>query len=259
MKGKNLDEPKLDDILIIRDFLELFPEDLSGLPPQRQVEFLINLYPGATPIAKSLYRLAPSEMQELSEQLQELQDKSKEDHEVHLKIVLKLIKKEKLFAKFSKCEFWLQEIAKPLTSLRQKKQKYEWGMEQEEAFQTLKDNLCNAPILSLPDRDFIVYCDASNQGFRCVLMQRSKLYGMKSVIYMDHKSLQHIFDQKELNMHQRRWIELFSDYYYEVRYHPGKTSVVADAFSKKERVKPRQVRAMSMTIQSRVKDKILVA
>ncbi|GKD98279.1 reverse transcriptase domain-containing protein, partial [Tanacetum coccineum] len=277
--------------------------------------------------------------------------KSKEEHEVHLKLVLELLKKEKLFAKFSKCEFWLQEVhflrhvvnsdgihvdpskieavknwkvpktpseirsflglagyyrrfianfskvAKPLTSLTQKNQKYEWGKEQEEAFQTLKDNLCNAPILSLPEgsEDFVVYCDASNQGFGCVLMQRGKviayasrqlkiheknytthdlelgavvfalkiwrhyLYGTKSIIYTDHKSLQHIFDQKELNMRQRRWIELFSDYDCEIRYHPGKANVVADAFSRKERVKSRRVRAMSMTIQSSVKDKILVA
>ncbi|GJS48942.1 putative reverse transcriptase domain-containing protein [Tanacetum coccineum] len=185
---------------------------------------------------------------------------SKEDHEVDLKLVLELLKKEKLFARFPKCEFWLQEvhflrhvvnnsgihmdpskikvvknwkIAKPLTSLTHKNQKYEWGAKQEEAFQTLKDNLCNAPILSLPDApdDFVVYYEASNKGFRCVLIQRGKmiayascqlkihekkyttqdlelgavvfalktwrhyLYGMKSVFYTDHKSLQHKFDQ----------------------------------------------------------------
>ncbi|GKE27790.1 putative reverse transcriptase domain-containing protein, partial [Tanacetum coccineum] len=106
--------------------------------------------------------------------------KSKEEHEVHLRLVLELLKKEKLYAKFSKCEFWLQEmhflghvvnqngirmdpsyyrcfianfskIAKPLTLLTQKNKKYVWGVEQEEAFQTLKNNLCDAPILSLPD------------------------------------------------------------------------------------------------------------
>nr|GEV71523.1 putative reverse transcriptase domain-containing protein [Tanacetum cinerariifolium] len=235
-------------------------------------------------------------------------------------------KKEKLFAKFSKCEFWLQEvhylrhvfnsndvhvdssyyrriildfykIAKPLATLTQKDQKYEWGMEQEESFQTLKDNLCNAPILSLPDgpEDFVVYCDASNQGLGCVLMQRSMLiayasrqlkiheknyttrdqelvvvvfalktwrhylYETKSVIYTDYKSLQHIFDQKELNMRQRRWIELFSDYECEIRYHPGKANVVADALSRKEQVKPRRVQEMAMTILSRVKRMILAA
>ncbi|GKA66275.1 putative reverse transcriptase domain-containing protein [Tanacetum coccineum] len=88
---------------------------------------------------------------------------------------------------------------------------------------------------------------------------RHYLYGMKSVIYTDHKSFQHIFVQKELNMRQRRWIELFSDYDCEIRYHPGKANVVADAFSRKERVKPRRVRAMSMTIRSSVTDKILAA
>ncbi|GJU95999.1 putative reverse transcriptase domain-containing protein, partial [Tanacetum coccineum] len=146
-------------------------------------------------------------------------------------------------------------------------------LDQEEAFQTLKDNLCNAPILSLLDgaEDFVVYCDASNQGLGCVLMKRGKviayalrqlkihkknyttrdlelgvvvfalkiwrhyMYGTKSVIYTDHKILQHIFDQKELNMRQRKWIEFFSDYDCEI-----------NALSRKERVKPKQVRALTM-------------
>ncbi|GJT34545.1 putative reverse transcriptase domain-containing protein [Tanacetum coccineum] len=88
---------------------------------------------------------------------------------------------------------------------------------------------------------------------------RHYLYGTKSVIYTDHKSLQHIFDQKELNMHQRRWIELFSDYDCEIRYHLGKANVVADALSRKERMKPRRARAMSMTIHSSIKARILEA
>ncbi|GJY39533.1 putative reverse transcriptase domain-containing protein, partial [Tanacetum coccineum] len=143
--------------------------------------------------------------------------------------------------------------------------------------------------------DFVVYCDASNQGFGCVLMQRNKviayasrqlkiheknytthdlelgavvfahkpwrhyLYGTRSVIYTDHKSLQHICYQKELNMRQRQWIELFSDYDCEIHYHPGKANVVADALSRKERVKPRRARAMSMRIHSSIKAKILEA
>ncbi|GJY89666.1 putative reverse transcriptase domain-containing protein [Tanacetum coccineum] len=226
---------------------------------------------------------------------------------VHLRLVLELLRKEKLYAKFSKCEFWLQEvhflghivnqsgihvdpskieavknwkspttsseirsflglagyyhrfianfskIAKPLTSLTQKNQKHVWGVEQEEAFQTLKNNLCDEPILSLPHgvEDFVVYYDASNHGLGYVLMQRNKghyFYSTKSVIYSDHKSLQHIFNQKELNMRQKRWIELFSDYECEIHYHPGKANVVADALSRKERVKPKRVRAMAMTI-----------
>ncbi|GJY48226.1 hypothetical protein Tco_0438182 [Tanacetum coccineum] len=75
LSNVKVDEPKLSDISVVRDFVEVFSEDLSGLPPQRQVEFRIDLVPGATPVAKSPYRLAPSEMQELSAQLQELQDK----------------------------------------------------------------------------------------------------------------------------------------------------------------------------------------
>ncbi|GKA57958.1 putative reverse transcriptase domain-containing protein [Tanacetum coccineum] len=202
---------------------------------------------------------------------------TKEEHEVHLGLVLELLRKGKFYAKFSK-----------------KNQKYVWGIKQEEAFKTLKNNLCDAPILTLPDgvEDFVVYYDASNQGLGCVLMQRGKviayasrqlkiheknytthdlelgaivfalktwrhyLYGTKSVIYTDHKSLQHILDQKEQNMCQRRWIELFSDYECEIRYHPGKANVVADALSRNERLKLRCVRAMAMTIQTGIREKI---
>ncbi|GKA16868.1 putative reverse transcriptase domain-containing protein [Tanacetum coccineum] len=261
-----------------------------------------------------------------------------------------MLKKEKLYAKFSKCEFWLREvqflghvingngihvdpskieavknwkasktpieirsflglagyyrrfienfskIAKPLTILTQRSKTFDWGEEQESAFQTLKDKLCNAPILALPDglEHFVVYFDASGIGLGCVLMQRGKviayasrqliheknytthnlevgavvfslkiwrhyLYGTKSVIYTDHKILHHIFSQKELNMRQRRWIELFSDYDSEIRYHPSKANVVANALSRKERVKPKRVRAMNMILQSSIKDRILAA
>ncbi|GJY56558.1 putative reverse transcriptase domain-containing protein [Tanacetum coccineum] len=169
------------------------------------------------------------------------------------------------------------------------------GEEQELAFQTLKDKLCNAPVLDFPDgpKDFVVYCDASEVRLGCVLMQRGKViayasrqlknheknytthdlelctvifalkiwrhypYGTNSVIYMDHKSFQHIFSQKELNMRQRHWIELFSNYNCEIRYLPGKANVVADSLSRKERVNPKRVRAMNMTLQSSIKDRIL--
>ncbi|GKF26551.1 putative reverse transcriptase domain-containing protein, partial [Tanacetum coccineum] len=123
------------------------------------------------------------------------------------------------------------KIAKPLTLLTQKDKNFEWGNEQENAFQTLKDMLYDALILALPEGadDFVVYCDTSNQELGAVVfalkMWRHYLYGTKSVIYSDHKILQHIFDQKELNMRQRRWIKLFSDYDCEIRYHPGKANV----------------------------------
>nr|GEW71670.1 hypothetical protein [Tanacetum cinerariifolium] len=157
------------------------------------------------------------------------------------------------------------KIAKPLTLLTHKNKKFEWGDEQENAFQTLKDMLCDALILALPEGtdDFIVYCDASNQGFGCVLMQRNKVIAYASRQLKIHEKNYTTHDLElgavELNMRQRRWIELFSDYDCEIRYHPGKANVVADALSKKERVKPRRVRAMSMTIHSSIKAKILEA
>ncbi|GKA91874.1 putative reverse transcriptase domain-containing protein [Tanacetum coccineum] len=136
--------------------------------------------------------------------------KSKEDHKVHLKLVMELLKKEKLFANLSKCELWLQEIARPLTSLTQKNQKYEWGAKQKEAFQTLKDNLCSAPILSLPDRpdDFVVYYDASNQGFRCVLMQRGKVitYASRQLKILEKKYTTHDLEMGAVVFALKTWI-----------------------------------------------------
>ncbi|GKC01045.1 putative reverse transcriptase domain-containing protein [Tanacetum coccineum] len=363
------DEKKLDDIRIVRDFPEVFLDDLTGLPPMREIEFRIDLIPGALPVVKSPYRLAPSEMLELSNQLKELQEKgfirpshlpwgalvlfvkkkdgalrmcidyrelnkltiknrhplpriddlfdqlqgaccfskidlrsryhqlrvqeedipkttfrrhyrhfefivmqfrltntpaifmdlmnrvckpyldkfvivfiddiliyskSEEEHEVHLKTILDLLKKDKLYAKFSKCEFWLKEIqfighVVNQDGIHVDPSKVEsiknWKTPEspteirsflglvEEAFRILKEKLCNALVLALPDgpNDFMVYCDASNQGFGCVLMQR------------------------------------------------GKTNVVADALSRNERLKPMRVRAMSMTIQSDLRAKILEA
>ncbi|GJS75252.1 putative reverse transcriptase domain-containing protein [Tanacetum coccineum] len=176
------------------------------------------------------------------------------------------------------------KIARPMTKLTQKSVKFEWGEKAEAAFQLLKQKLCSAPILALPEgsENFVVYCDASHKGLGAVLMQREKviayasrqlkvheknytthdlelgavvfalkmwrhyLYGTKCVVFTDHKSLQHILDQKELNMRQRRWLELLSDYDCEIRYHLGKANVVADALSRKERSKPLRVRALVM-------------
>ncbi|GJV24734.1 putative reverse transcriptase domain-containing protein [Tanacetum coccineum] len=146
---------------------------------------------------------------------------------------------------------------------------YEWGEKEEEPFQTLKNNLCDAPILSLPDgiEDFIVYYDASNQGLGCVLMQRGKViaYASRQLKIHEKNYTAHdlelgavVFAPKTWR-HYLRWIELFSDYECEIRYHPGKANVVADALSRKERVKPRRVRAMAMTIQFGMKEMILAA
>ncbi|GJS68635.1 putative reverse transcriptase domain-containing protein [Tanacetum coccineum] len=139
-----------------------------------------------------------------------------------------------------------------MTKLTQKKVAFEWGDKQGAAFQTLKNKLCSAPILALPqgDDNFIVYCDASHKGLVVFALKnwRHYLYGTKCTVFTDHKSLQHILDQKELNMRQHRWLELLSDYDCEIRYHPGKANVVADALSKKERIKPLSVQVLVMTI-----------
>ncbi|GJY96386.1 putative reverse transcriptase domain-containing protein [Tanacetum coccineum] len=146
------------------------------------------------------------------------------------------------------------KIAKPMRKLIQKDRKFDWGEEQETAFQLLKQKLRVAPILALPEGsdDFVVYCDASIKGFRwrsnakdevfALKIWRHYLYGTKCMVFTDHKSLQHILNKKELNMRQRRWIELLSDYDCEIRYHLGKANVVVDALSRKERAKKEAVK-----------------
>ncbi|GJR04750.1 putative reverse transcriptase domain-containing protein [Tanacetum coccineum] len=267
-------EKRLEDVLTVQDYLEVFPKDFPELPPSRKVEFQIDLVPGAALVAHAPYRLAPSQLQELSTQLQELSDKgfirpssspwgapnrypilriedlfdqfqgsrvysridlrsgyhqirvreeeipktvfrtryghyefqvmpfgltnaptSEEDHVEHLKSILDLLKEEKLYAKFSKCEFWLSKCT-------------DFGLPE-------------------GSENFVVYCDASRKGLGAVVMQREKrhyLYDMKCVVFTNHKSLQHILNQKELNMRQRRWLELLSDYDCEIHYHPGKAN-----------------------------------
>nr|GEV72493.1 hypothetical protein [Tanacetum cinerariifolium] len=335
---------QLKDVPSVRDFPKVFPEDLPGLPSARPVEFQINLIPGVAPIARAPYRLALSEMKELSKQLQEMcmdygelnklivknhyplpriddlfdqlqgssvyskinlrsgyhQLRNEKEHEEHLKAILELLKKEKLYAKFSKCEFWIPKVqfldhvidsrgiyvdpakiesikgwASPKTPT-EIRQFLGLGEKEENAFQLIKQKLCSAPILVLPEgsKDFVVYCDASHKGLCDVLMQREKvityasrqlkiheknctthdlelgsvvfalkiwrhyLYGTKCTMFIDHKSLQHILDQKELNTRQRCWLEFLSDYDCDIRYHPGKTNIVADALRRKERVEP---------------------
>nr|GEX95562.1 retrotransposon protein, putative, Ty3-gypsy subclass [Tanacetum cinerariifolium] len=190
--------------------------------------------------------------------------KSEEEHAEHLRLILEFLKKEELYAKFSKCDFWLSRIAKPMTKLTPKNVKLDRSEKAEAAFQLLKQKLCNTLILALPEgsENFVVYFDTSQKGLGAVLIQREKvrayascqlkihkknytthdfelgavvfglkmwrhyLYGMKRVVFNDHKSLQHILDHKELNMRQRRWLELLSDYDCEIRYHPGKENVV---------------------------------
>ncbi|KAL0551618.1 hypothetical protein IC582_010707 [Cucumis melo] len=445
---------------VVRDYPDVFPEELPGLPPHREVEFAIELEPGTVPISRTPYRMAPAELKELKVQLQELLDKgfirpsvspwgapvlfvkkkdgsmrlcidyrelnkvtvknryplpriddlfdqlqgatvfskidlrsgyhqlrikdedvpktafrsryghyefivmsfgltnapavfmdlmnrvfrefldtfvivfiddiliyskTEAEHEEHLRMVLQTLRDNKLYAKFSKCKFWLKQvsflghvvskagvsvdpakieavtgwtrpstvsevrsflglagyyrrfvenfsrIATPLTQLTRKGAPFVWSKACEDSFQTLKQKLVTAPVLTVPEGSgsFVIYSDASKKGLGCVLMQQGKvvayasrqlksheqnypthdlelaavvfalkiwrhyLYGEKIQIFTDHKSLKYFFTQKELNMRQRRWLELVKDYDCEILYHPGKANVVADALSRK--------------------------
>ncbi|GJV25916.1 putative reverse transcriptase domain-containing protein [Tanacetum coccineum] len=199
----------------------------------------------------------------------------KKKHEEHLKAILELLKKEKLYAKFSKCEFWISKVQflghvidskgihvdpAKIESIK------DWASPKTpmeiRQFLGLAGYYRSAPILALAkgSEDFVVYCDASHKGLGVVLMQREKIGSVcskdmetlsvrtKCTVFIDHKILQHILDQNELNMRQRRWLKLMSDYDCNIRYHPGKANVVADALSCKEHIKPLRVRTLVMTI-----------
>ncbi|GJS15178.1 putative reverse transcriptase domain-containing protein [Tanacetum coccineum] len=215
------DEKKLQDIPIVRDFPELRVHE-ADIPKTafktRYGHFEFTVMPfGLTNVPEG----------EVVRQI--LKGRTRSPHEGDSRVAQEGVNFccKRLLLRFIKN---FSKIAKPLTLLTQKNKKYDWGNKQEEAFRILKEKLCNAPVLALFDRpnDFMVYYDASNQGFGCVLMQRGK-------------------------------IELFSDYDCEIRYHPGKENVVEDALSRKERLQSRRVRAMSMIIYYGLKTKILEA
>ncbi|GJZ98213.1 putative reverse transcriptase domain-containing protein [Tanacetum coccineum] len=367
--------PYGDEVLIIRgDNCDgrIFPEDLPGLPPARQVEFQIDLVPSAAPVVRApsspwgapvlfvkkkdgsfrmcidyrelnkltvTNRFPLSRIDDLFDELQGsrvyskidldlvitnsdfmrktfqrkhlglamvttsskfvivfidvilIYSKSRKEHEGHLKLILKLLKEEELYAKFSKCEFWLSKVqflghvidsegiyvdpAKiesikdwaPVTKLTQKSVKFDWGEKAEAAFQLLKQKLCSAPILALPEgsENFVVYCDASHKGLGAVLMQREKAITYASRQLKVHEKNYTTQDLElgavvvSLKMWRHYLYELLSDYDCEIRYHPGKANVVDDALSRKEISKPLRVRALVMTIGLNLPKQILSA
>ncbi|GJU14011.1 putative reverse transcriptase domain-containing protein [Tanacetum coccineum] len=346
---QELKEKRLEDVPVIRYFPEVFLDELPGLPLPRQIEFRIDLIPGAAHVARAPYRLAPSEMKELSkekvfystelftvgssglvrkEEGWILQGSSvyskidlrsgyhqlcireedipitafrtryghyenKEEHGKHLKTILNLLRSEKLYAKFSKCDFWLDseqflghvidssgvyvdpakiEAVKNWTALTtpmEKNRPYVWGDDEDEAFQTLKLKLCSAPILSLPEgsEDFVVYCDASLKGFGAVLMQREKViaYTSRQLRKNEENYTTHDLELGAVVFALRLWrhylygtkytIELLSDYDCVIRYHPGKANVVADALSRKDK-EPIRVRALVVTVHNNLPEQI---
>ncbi|GJW82290.1 putative reverse transcriptase domain-containing protein [Tanacetum coccineum] len=309
LKTMKVNEPKLEDIPVVREFHGVFSEDLSGLPPSREVEFRIDLIPGAMLVAKSPYwstgvvrekkdgsfcmcieyqelnkltiknRYPLPRIDDLFDQLQGLRYFSKINlrsgyHQLRVReedIPKTAFRMRSYIDKFVIVFIDDILIYSKSKEEHEKNKKFKWSDEQENAFQTLKDMLCDASILALPKgpNDLVVYCDASNQGFDCVLMQRNKVIAYASRQLKIHEKnytthdlelgVVHIFNKKESNMRQRQWIELFSDFDCEIRYHPGKANVVADALNRKEWMKPRRARALSMTIHSSIKAKILEA
>ncbi|KAA3473697.1 DNA/RNA polymerases superfamily protein [Gossypium australe] len=430
-------EKQIEFVSVVCEYPDVFPEELPGLPPVREVEFGIELIPGAARISIAPYRMAPIELKELKAQLQELTDKgfarpsfspwgapilfvkkkdgtmrmcidyrqlnkvtiknkyplpriddlfdqlkgalvfskidlrsgyyqlrvrdsdvpktafrtryghyeflvmpfgltnapavfmdlmnrfldrfvvvfiddiliyskNETEHAEHLRLVLQTLRDQRLYAKFSKCEFWMNEVnflghvvsasgirvdpnkiaailewkppknvseirTTPLTRLLQKDVKFEWSERCQKSFEQLKAFLTEAPVLTQPEpgKEFTIFSDASLNGLGCVLMQEGKviayasrqlkpheknypthdlelaaivfalkiwrhyLFGEKCHIYSDHKSLKYLMTQKDLNLRQRRWLELLKDYDLVIDYHPGKANVVADALSRK--------------------------
>ncbi|GJZ82378.1 putative reverse transcriptase domain-containing protein [Tanacetum coccineum] len=371
-----------------KKFREVFPRTCRSPPPSSSVNSQIDLIPGAAPVARAPYRLAPSEMKELLEQLQELSDKGfirpssspwgapvlfvkkkdgsfrmcidyqelnklivknryplpriddlfdqlqgtniylkmrfvdrlspaestgtrhskdsipnsdKKEHAQHLKAILELLKKEKLYAKFLKCEFWIPKVQfishiidsrgihvdpakiesiKDWHLLRhrwrsanfrsllatQKGIKFNWGEKEENAFQLIKQKLCSALILDLPEgsEDFMINCDASHKGLGAVLMQREKViaYASRQLKIHEKNYTTHDLELGSLVFALKIWRhylygtkctvftnhkKLLSDYDCDIRYHPGKANIVADALSHKERIEPLRVQALVMT------------
>ncbi|KAL0539443.1 hypothetical protein IC582_023655 [Cucumis melo] len=404
-------EVSLSSKPVVREYPDVFLDELPGLPPPREVDFAIELEPGTAPISKAPYRMAPAELKELKVQLQELLDKgfirpsvspwgapvlfvkkkdgsmrlcidyrelnkvtvknryplpriddlfdqlqgatvfskidlrlgyhqlrirdgeirktafrsryghyefvvmsfgltnapavfmdlmnrvfkdfldsfvivfiddiliyskTEAENEEYLHQVLETLRANKLYTKFSKCEFWLRKVTflghvVSSEGVSVDPAKIEAVTNWPRPSTELKQKLVTAPVLTVPDGSgsFVIYSDASKKGLGCVLMQQGKvvayasrqlkiheqnypthdlelaavvfalkmwrhyLYGEKIQIDTDHKSLKYLFTQKELNMRQRRWLELVKDYDCEILYHPGKANVVADALSRK--------------------------
>ncbi|GJR91034.1 reverse transcriptase [Tanacetum coccineum] len=253
------------------------------------VEFNIELIPGAEPISKAPYRMAPIELKELKDQLQELLErdnshsvhydilvfsKYKEEHEEHLRTVLQILRQEKLYAKqkdslgsgrwlwhitnghdspsvtevrsflglagyYRRFVEGFSRLALPLTKLMRKGEKFVWNEEREKSFEELKQRL-HGKVIAYASRQLKPYevnYPTHDLELAAVVFAlkiwRHYLYGESCDIFTDHKSLKYIFTQRELNMRQRRWLELLKDYDTNIQYHPGKANVVADALSRK--------------------------
>ncbi|RVX01265.1 Transposon Ty3-I Gag-Pol polyprotein [Vitis vinifera] len=272
LRSKEKTQKNITKIPMVKKFQDLFPNEIPGLPPDREFDFSIEVYPGTDSISVSPYRMAPLELKELKSRLEELKlNRVTVKNKYHFPRIddlfdqLKGVKYFKIAVDHSKVEV-VQEWQRPTNVFE-----FEWKEECENAFQELKRKLTTALVLTAPINGelFKVYCDASIVGLGCVLMQQGKvvayalrqlkqhernypahdlelavvvfalktwryyLYGEKFEVYSDHKSLKYIFTQNDLNSRKRRWMETLEDYDFALHYHPGKANVVADALSRK--------------------------
>ncbi|GJU31634.1 putative reverse transcriptase domain-containing protein, partial [Tanacetum coccineum] len=292
---KKSDEKRLEDIPVVREFSEVFPEDLPGLPPVRQLADRGFIRQVLRMVRSSLYLIRKKD--DSFRMCIDYWDLNK----LTVKIRYPLLRIDELFDQlqgssvYSKIDLRsgyhqlrVKDEDIPKTAFRTRqgihidpakiKAVKDWAfpttpteVRQLLGLDGYYQRFVEAPILALPEgnNDFVVYCDASLQGLGAVLMQREKVIAYASRQLKPHEEnytthnlelgAVHILDQKELNMRQRHWLELLTDYDCEIRYHPGKANVVADALSRKERIKPLRVRALVMTLHPKLPSQILKA
>ncbi|GJU28937.1 putative reverse transcriptase domain-containing protein [Tanacetum coccineum] len=237
-------EKRLEDVPIVREFSEVFPEDLHGLPPARQIDLRSGYHQlrvREEDIPKTAFRTRYGhyEFQLMPFGLTNA-PANRKDHKGHLKLILILFKKEELYAKFSKCKFWLSKVQFLGHVIDSE------GIHVDPTkIESIKD--WAAPILALQEgsEKFVVYCDALHKGLGAVLMQREKVIAYTSRQLKVHEKSYTTYDLElgavvfALKMWRHYLYELLSDYDCEIQYHPGKANVVADALIRKERRKKR--------------------
>ncbi|GKC20221.1 putative reverse transcriptase domain-containing protein, partial [Tanacetum coccineum] len=313
---KKSKEKRLEDVPVIREFPEVFPEELPRLPPPRKVEFQIDLVSRAAPVARAPYRLAPSEMKELSVQLQELLEKGficlssslwgasvlfvkKKDGSFRMCIDYRKLNSvySKIDLRSAYHQLRIKEEDIPINAFRTRYGHFEFQDEEEHGkhlkiiLELLKKERFGVHVdsQSKPIKSWVLrrrHCDVRQflglagyyrrfiEGYEVVLDVERKDYGdficmeriLSSIVIgvvVWFSSITRDYNifliRKELNLRQWRWIELLSDYDCEIRYHPGKANVMADALSRKERIKPLRVRALMMIVHNDLPKKICEA
>ncbi|GJR55761.1 putative reverse transcriptase domain-containing protein [Tanacetum coccineum] len=247
-------------------FQEVFPEDLLGLPPARQWNSN-RLNSRDAPVDPSNHmRLAPLQNEgNYQNKIQELSDIDDREHEDNiLKAILEWLRR-RVVRKVFKCDFGFRKCPELWLYLKAERKTLlvirDWSHKGLGAVLMQREKVIAyaSRQLKVHEKNYTTHDLELGSVVFALKIWRHYLYGTRCTVFTDHKSLQHILDQKELNMRQRRWLELLSDYDCDIRYHPGKANVVADALSRKERIEPLRVRALVMTIGLDLPKRILEA